>query len=236
MPMPYSMKPLACDPARVKGMSERLIISHYENNYGGAVKRLWRQGCRLYQRVHGHDRLVQCAPALRRSERRRKVMVLSKRLALVVLSFGLAASVLTAGDWHQQLANGLGKSGSEMPGGVYRVSLPRTDLKVALDSVELKPAFALGSWLAFKKVGDHVVVMGDLVLTDTEINPVMKHLVANGVGITAIHNHLLRASPNTMYMHVHGHGDPGQLAATLRGGPCGQQDTRFKRSGGQPGG
>jgi hypothetical protein len=143
-------------------------------------------------------------------------MVLSKRLALVVLSFGLAAPAMAAEDWHQQVANGLGKPGSEMPGGVYRVSLPRTDLKVALDGVELKPAFALGSWLAFKKVGDHVVVMGDLVLTDTEINPVMKHLVANGIGITAIHNHLLRASPNTMYMHVHGHGDPGQLAATFR--------------------
>ena len=143
-------------------------------------------------------------------------MVLSKRLALVVLSFGLAAPAMAAEDWHQQVANGLGKPGSEMPGGVYRVSLPRTDLKVALDGVELKPAFALGSWLAFKKVGDHVVVMGDLVLTDTEINPVMKHLVANGIGITAIHNHLLRASPNTMYMHVHGHGDPGQLSATFR--------------------
>ncbi len=143
-------------------------------------------------------------------------MALSKRLALATLAVSLVTSAVAAEDWHQQVANGLGKPGTEMPGGVYRVSLPRTDLKVMLDGVELKPAFALGSWLAFKKVGDQVMVMGDLVLTDTEINPVMKHLAANGIGITAIHNHVLRASPNTMYMHVHGHGDPGKLAATFR--------------------
>jgi len=92
----------------------------------------------------------------------------------------------------------------------------RSDLKVVLDGVELKPAFALGSWLAFKRMGNDVVVTGDLVLTDNEVNLVMKRLVENGIEITALHSHLLGSQPSTMYMHVSGHGEPGKLAATLR--------------------
>ena len=100
-----------------------------------------------------------------------------------------------------------------MPGDVYRIGLPRTDLKATLDGVELKPGFALGSWLAFKKTGNDVMAMGDLVLTEKEINPVMKRLEESGIEITAIHNHLLRAAPATFYMHVLGYGEPGKLAA-----------------------
>jgi Domain of Unknown Function (DUF1259) len=103
-----------------------------------------------------------------------------------------------------------------MPGGVYRVGLPRTDLKATLDGVALKPGFALGGWLAFEKTGDQGMVMGDLVLTEQEVNPVMAKLAAGGIEITALHNHLLRNRPFTMYMHVLGHGDPVQLAAALR--------------------
>ena len=114
------------------------------------------------------------------------------------------------------MAEGLGKAGSAMPGDVYRVGLPRTDLKVTLDGVELKPGFALGSWLAFKKTGNDVMAMGDLVLTEAEINPVMKRLEESGIEITAVHNHLLRAAPATFYMHVLGHGEPGKLAAAFR--------------------
>src|SRR2546428_3036657 len=102
-----------------------------------------------------------------------------------------------------------------MRGGVYRAGLPRTDLKVTLDGVELKPALALGSWLAFRTTEDITMVMGDLVLTDTEVNPVMKKLAEGGIEITALHNHLLRAQPATFYMHILGHGDPIQLAAAL---------------------
>src|SRR5215203_4327159 len=128
--------------------------------------------------------------------------------------------------WQQQVATGLGKQGSEMPGGVYRVGLPRTDLKVTLDGVEIKPGLALGSWLAFKQMGQEVMVMGDLVLTDQEVNPVMERLGEGGIDITALHNHLLRGSPNTMYMHVHGHGDATKLATTLREA-LGQSKTPF---------
>jgi hypothetical protein len=135
-------------------------------------------------------------------------------VAVLGLAFGTPA--WAAETWQQEIATGLGKAGSEMPDGAYRVSLPRTDLKVTLDGVEIKPAFALGSWLAFKQMGNEVMVMGDLVVTDDEVNPVLKRLSEGGVDVTALHNHILRSTPNTMYMHVHGHGAPAELAATLR--------------------
>ena len=113
------------------------------------------------------------------------------------------------------VADALGKSGTEMPGGVYRVGLPRTDLQVTLDGVSLKPTFALGSWVAFKPMGHEAMVMGDLVLTESEIQPVMKKLQDEGLEITALHNHLLRAQPATFYMHVLGHGEPVALARSI---------------------
>src|ERR1700726_3092784 len=112
----------------------------------------------------------------------------------------------------------LGRAGAESPDGVYRIGLPRTDLKVVLDGVELKPALALGSWLAFRLHGDQALVMGDLVLTADEVSPVMRKLAAEGIEITALHNHLLRAAPATLYMHILGRGDPVRLAAALHDG------------------
>jgi hypothetical protein len=137
---------------------------------------------------------------------------------LILISLALGAALLparAAEDWHEAVANGLGKPGVEMPGGVYRVGLPRTDLKVMVDDVQVKPGFALGSWLAFKKMGDEVMAMGDLVLLEAEVKPVMSKLAEAGVQITALHNHVLRAMPATMYMHVLGHGKPGELASAL---------------------
>jgi biotin operon repressor len=113
------------------------------------------------------------------------------------------------------VAEALGKSGTEMTGGVYRVGMPRTDLQVTLDGVSLKPTFALGSWVAFKPMGHEAMVMGDLVLTENEIQPVMKKLQDGGLEITALHNHLLRAQPATFYMHVQGHGEPVALARSI---------------------
>jgi hypothetical protein len=128
-----------------------------------------------------------------------------------------ASGVAIAADdtWQVRVGEALGKTGSAMPGGIYRVGLPRTDLKVMLDGVELKAGFALGSWLAFEKMGDQGMVMGDLVLTMDEVAPVMTKLAAGGVEVTALHNHLLRNQPFTMYMHVLGHGDPVELATVL---------------------
>ena len=101
-------------------------------------------------------------------------------------------------------------------GTVHRYGLPRADLKVTLDGVQLKPGFALGGWVAFEPMGDAAMMMGDLVLTESEINPVMTKLLAEGLQVTAVHNHLLRASPPTFYMDVSGKGDPEQLARMTR--------------------
>jgi hypothetical protein len=133
---------------------------------------------------------------------------------LVLLS---SAAFATENDW-TKVAAALGKSGTEMPGGVYRVGLPRTDLHVTLDGVAIKPTLALGSWLAFQSNGDVTMVMGDLVLTEEEVNPVMKKLAENGIEITALHNHLLRSQPATLYVHVLGHGEPAKLASALHDG------------------
>jgi hypothetical protein len=101
-------------------------------------------------------------------------------------------------------------------GDVHRYGLPRSDLSVSLDGVSLKPGFALGGWIAFEPMGDKSMMMGDLVLTESEINPVMGKLLAEGLQVTALHNHLLRATPPTFYMHVAGTGDPAQLARLVR--------------------
>ena len=94
--------------------------------------------------------------------------------------------------------------------------MSRSDLSVALDGVTVRPAFALGGWIAFKPMGGDVMVKGDLVLLEVEVGSVMAKLIANGVEITAIHNHLLRARPAPIYMHVGGHGDPIKLATAIR--------------------
>ena len=138
-----------------------------------------------------------------------------KYLAGAAFAMMLAALPAAADPNWADIGQALGKPGSEMPGGVYRIALPRTDLKVTLDGVQIKPALALGSWLAFKAMGNDAMVMGDLVLTHDEVNPVMKRLVEGGLEITALHNHLLRSEPATMYMHVGGHGDPVKMAQTL---------------------
>src|SRR5467141_4159199 len=138
------------------------------------------------------------------------------RLASVTLTIGLCSSVLGAdSDW-APVAKALGRSGTEMPGGVYRVGLGRSDLKVTLDGVQIRPTLALGSYLAFQKMGGDGMVMGDLVLLHEEVNPVMKKLVEGGIEVTALHNHLLRSSPAVMYMHFYGRGDPVKLATVLR--------------------
>lgn len=134
-------------------------------------------------------------------------------------SFGLALTIAAPSfaadiDW-KKVDAALGKSGSDFPGGVHKYGLPRSDLTIKLDGVTLKPALALGSWLGFMPMGDKAVVMGDLVLLETEVSPVMKKLEQGGIEITALHNHLLRTSKPVFYMHVGGVGDPIRMAETL---------------------
>src|SRR6266478_7466535 len=118
-------------------------------------------------------------------------------------------------DW-KAVEAALGKSGQTQPGGVFRVGMPRTDLTVTVRSVPVKAGFALGSYAAFKPVGDQAMVMGDLVLLDQEVQAVMAGLFRGGLEVTAVHNHLNEMSPPVMYMHYGGHGDAVQLAKALR--------------------
>jgi hypothetical protein len=142
--------------------------------------------------------------------------------ALLIASTGASAQSGTvapsqsAPDQWRGVDEALGRAGTVQPDGVHRYSFPRSDLNVSLDGVAVKPALALGSWLAFQPMGDQTMVMGDLVLTHEEVNPVMSRLLAGGLTVTALHNHLLRSTPATMYMHVSGHGDPIRLATALR--------------------
>ena len=117
-------------------------------------------------------------------------------------------------DW-QKVDDTLGRKAA-VSGDVHRYGFPRTDLTVTLDGVTIKPALALGGWVAFKPMHGEAMVMGDLVLLETEVNPVMLKLIEGGLEITAVHNHLLRASPATFYLHVGGHGDPAKMAAVIR--------------------
>jgi Domain of Unknown Function (DUF1259) len=139
---------------------------------------------------------------------------------IATLMAGIAAFALSAGadgadiDW-SKVDQALGKPGTSQPGGVHKYGLPRSDLKISVDGVAIKPTLALGSWIGFLPMADGAMFMGDLVLTETEISPVMKRLIDDGIEITAIHNHLLRTSPAVFYMHVGGQGDPVKLAQTL---------------------
>jgi hypothetical protein len=117
-------------------------------------------------------------------------------------------------DW-QKVDEALGRKPA-VAGDVRRYGFPRSDLTVTLDGVAIKPALALGGWVAFKPMGGEAMVMGDLVLLESEINPVMLKMIEGGLDITAVHNHLLRASPATFYMHVGGHGDPAKMAVAIR--------------------
>src|SRR6202166_866538 len=142
------------------------------------------------------------------------------RVFFTFLLGGALAASATAGayaqdiDW-QKVDDAIGRKRAVVAGDVHRYGFPRTDLSVTLDGVTIKPALALGGWVAFKSMGGEVMAMGDLVLLETEIKPVMTKMIENGLDITAVHNHLLRANPATFYMHVGGHGDPAKMAAAI---------------------
>src|SRR5262249_52734360 len=141
--------------------------------------------------------------------------VLSLLAICVVTTLGTAAGAQQI-DW-KKVDEAIGRSAA-VGGDVHRYGFPRTDLNVTLDGVTIKPSLALGGWTALERAHGGAMVMGDLVLLDTEINAVMSKLIANGIEITAVHNHLLRASPPTFYMHISGHGDPVKLASAIRAG------------------
>ena len=133
-----------------------------------------------------------------------------------VATIGGGAASAQEIDW-KKVDEAIGRSAA-VSGDVHRYGFPRSDLTVTLDGVTIRPALALGGWVAFKPAHGGAMAMGDLVLLETEINSVMAKLIENGIEITAVHNHVLRANPATFYMHVGGHGDPVKLATALRTG------------------
>ena len=154
----------------------------------------------------------------------------SRRVVLHVAAVACALALTAGGALAQQRASAprrtadwsevdqtLGRPGAMQPGDVMKYSFPRGDLQVDVAGVRLRPALALGSWLAFKDVGGgRAMAMGDLVLAEDEISPVMRALQQGGVEQTALHNHVLHESPRVMYMHVSAHGDRAQIARALR--------------------
>jgi biotin operon repressor len=140
-------------------------------------------------------------------------------IAILVTSSGfqtvkMASSVSDSSGW-APVEQAMGKQGT-LQGDVLKFSMPRGDLKITVGDIQISPALALGSWVAFKKMGSGAMVMGDLVLTEKEVGPVMKKLEQGGIEITALHNHLLGESPRVMYMHIEGQGDPATMAKSIR--------------------
>ncbi len=136
-----------------------------------------------------------------------KLLVLS---AVVLSATFLRAQTLTA----SAIDQAVGRSGQQA-GAIYRVAFPRTDLHVRVGDIDIKPGLALGSWAAFSGSDDHAAVMGDLVLLEVELNPVIRKLRAAGFEISAIHNHLITESPHVMYVHYMGHGKAAEIARAL---------------------
>src|SRR6185312_8376788 len=118
-------------------------------------------------------------------------------------------------DW-KAVDSAAGRPGVAQPGDVHRFNFPRSDLHVTIDGVSVKPALALGGWVALKQTGpNEAIATGDLVLTEREVGPVLAKLREGGVEQTALHNHLLNESPHVLYMHVHARGDPMKIASAV---------------------
>src|SRR5215471_18127986 len=146
---------------------------------------------------------------------------MNRRLELVALGLGLFILAAVShvfgqgGEW-QAVEKAIGRSGQVQGDGAYKIGFPRGDLKVTLEGVDLKPALALGGWVAFNKPGSDAMVMGDLVLAEDEVPAVMASLESGGVQVTAVHNHVLHESPRVMYMHIGGHGDAVKMANAIK--------------------
>ena len=134
-----------------------------------------------------------------------------KRIILATVLLMLSSSFVLAEqrDW-QGVETALGRKGTVQED-MLKVSFPRADLKVTVGEVPVEPGLALTSWIGFKGTEKNAMMMGDLVLLEREVSPVMTQLVAKGIEVTALHNHILNESPTVMYLHFSGNGDPRNL-------------------------
>ena len=137
-------------------------------------------------------------------------------LALLFLFIGATAQAQDVPAEYQQVLTTLGKSG-DYKANVLKVNIPRNDLNVTVANIKTPTPFGFGGWVAMTKgTGATNVMMGDLVLTEDEVNPVMSALLDNGLEVTALHNHFFWEQPRIFYMHVHGQGTPADLARKLK--------------------
>jgi hypothetical protein len=138
------------------------------------------------------------------------------RIAVLLFTLASASAAFsqTPPEW-KPIETALGRSGKVQPDGALKFSMPRKDLKVTVDGTPIKPGLALGSWAAFSSSGENAMVMGDMVLTEGEVDAVMAKLQQGGIEITALHNHVLHETPRIMYMHIAGHGNAAKLAQSL---------------------
>lgn len=143
-------------------------------------------------------------------------MIIQRGFCISVLLsvFSLFATAQTPAEW-KPVESALGRTGKVQSDGALKFAMPRKDLKVTVDGVAIKPGLALGSWAAFSASGDNAMVMGDLVLLEDEVGPVMAKLQQGGIEVTALHNHVLQESPRMMYMHIAGHGNAAKLAQAI---------------------
>jgi hypothetical protein len=139
-----------------------------------------------------------------------------RAFGLTLMAGPLLAQQPAAPQGWSSVEDALGRKGAMQPENVIKFAFPRSDLSVTVGGVTLKPALALGGWVAFKEVAKgQAMVMGDLVLTEDEVSGVMQALQANGVEQTALHNHVLHESPHVMYMHISARGDGAKIARAI---------------------
>jgi len=134
---------------------------------------------------------------------------------IVIFSAATLAQAAQEGLDQDAIARAIGKKGTAS-GDTYKVSFPRSDLQVKVGKVTIKPEFALTSWAAFNKMGDSALAYGDLVLLESELNPVISKLEEKGIGISAVHNHLIYETPRIIYVHFMGYGNEVTLAVGLK--------------------
>jgi uncharacterized protein DUF1259 len=142
------------------------------------------------------------------------IMLLAVTLIALAAAQQSASKASSAVDW-KPVDTAMARTGQDQPDGTHKFAMPRSDLKVTVDGLPIKAGLALGSWTAFRMMDGEAEVMGDLVLTEDEVPPVMQKLIGSGIEITALHNHLLEESPHVMYMHIHGRGPAVKLAGGI---------------------